>query len=127
MSASGMADMRCSCGYRFGFPYREPLPASVPCPRCHKANSTAELSHAIADFARMREQAHALNIVSAFAKAGFNAAEIAHRIGIREGRVRPFLHGSITLTDDEFKTVSENLELPVPFRSPTKKEAHGQT
>jgi len=77
------------------------------------------------DLARIEQQAHALMIVTTLAKAGFNTGEIAVRIGIREGRVRPFLTGASTLTDDEFRTVSERLNLPVPFRSPTQKEAHG--
>ncbi len=77
------------------------------------------------DFNRLNMQSRAHSMVMAMHKAGLNNAEIAARIGIKEGRIRPFLHGASALTDDEFRIVSEKLSLPVPFRSSTPKEAHG--
>ncbi len=124
-----MADIQCRyCRGRIGFGYSAPLPPCVICPKCGRKNDTGELSQVIGDLARMREQAQAHSIVAAMKKAGLNAGEISAKIGIRESRVRPFLIGSSTLTDDEFRVVSEALNLPVPFRSlTTSKDSHGQT
>ncbi len=117
---SGMADLICRhCHKRFGFSYVEPLPAFINCAKCSKPNDTMELGSVLDDLRRMREQHDARLCVEAFSKAGMNTAEIAAHIGIKEGRVRPFLVGTSHLTDDEFRTVSAALNLPVPFRTPS--------
>ncbi len=128
MSASGMADLRCRhCRRRFGFSYRAPIPASVNCTKCGKPNDTSELTTCLDEMRRFREQATIYQAVRLLHQAGKNIAQIAALIGIKESRVRPFLNGASSLTDDEFRVVSESLHLPVPFRSSTTKESHGQT